>query len=110
MAEYFVCVPANPVDTHQAEHSGAVWVWEATVKAAQERLDTTLAALRKRGLKATGTVGDAEPLVALKEAARAFGPDRVVIATHPDGRSVWLHEDEVSEALGSRDLPVRHIV
>ena len=34
----------------------------------------------------------------------------MVIATHPDGRSVWLHEDEVSEALGSRDLPVRHIV
>ena len=40
----------------------------------------------------------------------AFRPDRVVIATHPDGRSVWLHEDEVNEALGSRDLPVRHIV
>ena len=47
---------------------------------------------------------------ALKEAVAAFGPDRVVIATHPDGRSVWLREDEVNEALGSRDLPVRHIV
>ena len=33
-AQYFVCVPANPVDTGQAEHTGAVWVWEETVKAA----------------------------------------------------------------------------
>jgi GABA permease len=109
-AEYFVCVPANPVDTHQTEHSGAVWVWQATVKAAQERLDATLAALRKQGLKATGALGDAQPLVALKEAAAAFRPDRVLIATHPDGRSTWLHEDEVNEALGSRNLPVRHIL
>ena len=31
-AEYFVCVPANPVDTGQAEHTGAVWVWEETVR------------------------------------------------------------------------------
>ena len=38
--------PQTRSDTHRAEHSGAVWVWEATVKAAQERLDTTLAALR----------------------------------------------------------------
>lgn len=98
------------MDTHQTEHSGAVWVWEATVKAAQERLDTTLAALRKQGLTATGALGDAAPLVALKEATRAFGPDRLVIATHPDGRSAWLHEGEVSEALGSRELPERHIV
>jgi GABA permease len=98
------------VDTHQTEHSGAVWVWQATVKAAQERLDATLAALRKQGLKATGALGDAQPLVALKEAAAAFRPDRVLIATHPDGRSTWLHEDEVNEALGSRNLPVRHIV
>ena len=41
--EYFVCVPANPVDTGQAEHTGAVWVWEETTKAAQARLDATLA-------------------------------------------------------------------
>lgn len=89
-AEYFVCVPANPVDTHQTEHAGAVWVWQATVKAAQERLDSTLAALRAKGLKATGALGDYRPLVALQEAVVAFRPDRVVIATHPDGRSVWL--------------------
>jgi GABA permease len=109
-AEYFVCVPANPVDTHQAEHSGAVWVWEATVKAAQQRLDGTLAALRAKGLRAVGALGDSRPLVALHEAVAAFKPDRIVIATHPDGRSVWLHQDDVDRAIGAHTLPVRHIV
>ena len=109
-AEYYVCVPANPVDTHQAEHSGAVWVWEATVKAAQQRLDSTLAALRAKGLKAAGALGDSRPLVALKEAVTAFKPDRIVISTHPEGRSVWLKQDVVDQAIGAHNLPVRHIV
>src|SRR4051812_11490836 len=37
-AEYFVCVPANPIDTGQAMHKGAAFVWDATARAAQERL------------------------------------------------------------------------
>src|SRR5690349_14103851 len=53
-AEFLVCVPANPVDTGQAEHKGAVYLWEATRRAAQERLDATLAILRGEGLRAEG--------------------------------------------------------
>src|SRR4029079_10283529 len=34
-------VPANPVDTGQADREGAAFVWEATARAAQERLDET---------------------------------------------------------------------
>ena len=89
-AEYFVCVPANPVDTGQAEHTGAVWVWEETVKAAQARLDATLAILREHGLHAEGELGDHRPLVALSAAithVRA-GPDRHL---HPSPEvSAWL--------------------
>ena len=109
-AEYFVCVPANPVDTHQAEHKGAVWVWEATVRAAQERLDSTLEVLRGEGLRARGELGDYRPLVALEEAVVAFHPDRIVISTHPEGRSAWLREGVVEKATGAHDVPVRHIV
>jgi GABA permease len=109
-AEYYVCVPANPVDTHTAEHSGAVWVWEETVKAAQQRLDATLETLRARGLKAAGALGDSRPLVALKEAVAAFRPDRIVISTHPDARKSWLNQGIVDEAIGAHNLPVRHIV
>ena len=31
-AEYFVCVPANPIDTGQAMHQGAVYMWDATCR------------------------------------------------------------------------------
>jgi GABA permease len=40
-ASYFVVVPANPVDTGQAEREGAAFVWQATTEAARERLDQT---------------------------------------------------------------------
>ena len=53
-AEYFVMVPANPVDTGQAERTGAVWVWEETTIAAQARLDSTLEVLRSEGFARAG--------------------------------------------------------
>ncbi len=109
-AEYFVCVPANPVDTGQAEHSGAVWVWEETTRAAQERLDSTLAILRGDGLHADGELGDHRPMHALEEAVREFSPDRIVISTHTHGHSGWLHQDVVERARKEFAVPVRHVV
>jgi GABA permease len=108
-AEFFVCVPANPVDTGQAEHKGAVYVWEATQRAAQERLDGTLEALRGDGLRAEGALGDYRPLVAMDEAVERFHPDGIVISTHPEGRSAWLRQDLVARA-GKYGLPVDHVV
>ncbi len=110
-AEYFVCVPANPVDTGQAEHSGAVWVWEETVKAAQARLDSTLEVLRSHGLHAEGELGEHRPLHALEAAVGEFKPDRIVISTHPEMHSVWLRHDVVDRARTEYPaIPVRHIV
>jgi GABA permease len=110
-AEYFVCVPANPVDTGQAEHTGAVWVWEQTTRAAQARLDSTLEILRGEGLHATGELGDHRPLQALEHAADEFSPDRIVISTHPESHSAWLRHDVVDKARSTYpDIPVRHVV
>jgi len=109
-AEYYVCVPANPVDTGQAEHKGAVWVWQATVDAAQARLDETLGILRAEGLTADGALGDYRPLRALETGVAAFHPDRIVISTHPESRSPWLGQDVVGKARSTYHLPVRHIV
>ena len=69
-ATYFVVVPTNPVDTGQADREGAAFVWEATTRAAQERLDQTLEDLRARGLTVDGELGDYRPLVALDKAMR----------------------------------------
>jgi GABA permease len=109
-AEYFVCVPANPVDTGQAELTGAAFVWRATVEAAQQRLDETLAVLAENGLRAEGALGDYRPLTALTEAARTFRPDRIVISTHKPEHSAWLGQDVVTRARAQFDVPVTHIV
>jgi len=109
-AEFLVCVPVNPVDTGQAEHKGAVYLWEATRRAAQERLDATLAILRGEGLRAEGELGDYRPMVAIDQAVARFGPDRIVISTHPVDRSAWLRDDLVARAERKYDVPVDHVV
>ncbi|MCW2850268.1 MAG: amino acid permease [Marmoricola sp.] len=109
-ATYFVVVPANPVDTGQADREGAAFVWQATAQAAQERLDRTLSDLRSRGLTVEGGLGDYRPLVALDKAMREFGPDHVVISTQPEERSTWLRHGVVADAREKYDVPVQHVV
>jgi GABA permease len=110
-AEYLVVVPANPVDTGQADLEGAAFVWEATTRAAQDRLTQTLSTLQGRGLSVRGELGDYRPLVALDVAVQEFRPDHVVISTHPEERSTWLHHGVVDEARRRyEDIDVEHVV
>ncbi len=109
-AEYLVVVPANPVDTGQAEREGAAFVWAATTQAAQRRLDDLLDTLRGEGLTVDGELGDYRPLTALDAAVRSFHPDHVVISTHPEDRSTWLHHGVVDQARERYDVPVQHVV
>ena len=109
-AEYFVCVPANPIDTGQSMHEGAAFVWEATTKAAQERLDRTLGVLDDEHLRAVGELGDYRPLRALADAVAKFDPDRLVICTLPEDQSAWLRFDVVERARETYEVPVTHIV
>ena len=109
-ATYFVVVPANPVDTGQADREGAAFVWEATTRAAQERLDQTLEDLRERGLTVDGQLGDYRPMVALEAAMSEFGADHLVISTQPEERSTWLRHGVVSDARERFDVPVQHVV
>jgi hypothetical protein len=78
--------------------------------AARERLEATLAALAERGVRATGRLGDPDPLMALDDAYREFGPDEVVVSTHPRGRSQWLERQLVSRARERYPVPVTHLV
>ena len=109
-AEYLVVVPANPIDTGQAEREGAAFVWEATARAAEERLEQTLSTLRSQGLTVDGQLGDYRPLVALDKAVHEFGPDHVVISTQPESRSTWLRRGVVADARERYSLPVQHVV
>jgi GABA permease len=78
--------------------------------AAQERLDASLAQLRRDGVHAEGEVGDGDPLQAIEDALRTFGADEIVISTHPAGRSNWLEHNVVDDARKRFDVPITHVV
>ena len=78
--------------------------------AAGERLSRTLAHLREAGVAARGEVGDGDPLQAIEDGIRSFGPDEIVISTHPPGRSQWLEKRVVERARERFATPITHVV
>ena len=79
-------------------------------EAAQKRLDETLERLAAVGIDARGEVGDGDPLVAVDDAVRTFGPNEIVVSTHPPGRSNWLERGVVDAVRARYDVPVTHVV
>lgn len=77
---------------------------------AQERLDRSLTMLDEAGVKATGEIGDGNPLRAFRDQAAIFEPDAVVVSTHPEGRSNWLESRVVDKIQAETDAPVTHVV
>ena len=79
-------------------------------RTALERVDASLARLRDAGLSAQGQVGDSDPLQAIEDALRTFGPDEIIISTHPEGRSHWLERGIVERARDRFAVPITHVV
>jgi hypothetical protein len=79
-------------------------------RAALERLDASLEALRHAGFSARGQIGDSDPVQAIEDALRTFGADEIVISTHPEGRSHWLERGVVVRARERFAVPVTHVV
>jgi GABA permease len=78
--------------------------------AAEERLNTSLSAMRDAGIEARGQIGDSDPLQAIEDAIRIFAPDELLISTHPEGRSNWLERGVVESTRERFALPVTHVV
>jgi hypothetical protein len=78
--------------------------------AAQDRLDASLDRLQTLGVQARGSVGDSDPLQAIEDALRTFGPDEIILSTHPEGRSHWLERGVVDKARERFAVPITHIV
>ena len=78
--------------------------------AAQERLAETIERLASVGIDARGEVGDGDPLVAIDDAVRTFGPDEIVISTHPPGKSNWLERGTVDAVRSRYDVEVTHVI
>lgn len=77
---------------------------------AQARLERSLERLREAGVNARGEIGDPDPLQAIEDALRTFGPDEIVISTHPEGRSNWLERGVVASARERFEPPITHVV
>jgi hypothetical protein len=58
---------------------------------AREQLVAALEGLRAAGIEADGRVGDADPVVAVKEAWDPKRHDEIVVVTLPASVSKWLH-------------------
>lgn len=105
-AAYYVCVPANPVETGTALTTGAFRIDTETQRAAQARLDATLASLNALGYDASGKVGDFNVMDALDAAVCEFGPDAIVVVTQPGAHEALIRDETVPKAREAYRIPV----
>jgi hypothetical protein len=83
---------------------------DAARRAATARLNACLAHLRHVGVRAHGTIGDANPLRAIEDELAVRDADQLVIATHPEHRSNWLELRLVERVRERYALPVLHVI
>src|SRR6516165_10935238 len=82
---------------------------DAGVDEAQHVLEAALPKLSEAaGHEVTGSVGDAEPLMAIQDAINLGDYHEMIISTLPLGISRWLKLDLISKARGL-GLPVTHV-
>jgi hypothetical protein len=83
---------------------------DEAIELARQRMELSLIAIDRLGLKAKGEIGDSNPNVAIEDALRVFPADEIVISTHPPHRSRWLEHGVVERAREEIDLPITHVV
>jgi hypothetical protein len=76
---------------------------------AKRRLQRAVEQLHAVGVDATGMIGDADPLQALRDALAWFPADQLIVATHPAGRSNWLATNLVERASRWFAGPILHV-
>jgi hypothetical protein len=82
---------------------------DAGADEAQQVLEVALPKLSEAaGQEVTGSIGDAEPLMAIQDAVNLGDYDEIIISTLPLGISRWLKLDLISKARGL-GLPVTHV-
>ena len=104
-ARFHLVVPRQPHGIHKV-----VDPQDASSEEAQLVLDAALPKLSSvAGHEVTGSLGDAEPLMAIQDAINLGHYDEIIISTLPLGISRWLKLDLVSKARGL-GLPVTHVL
>jgi hypothetical protein len=104
--EVFVVAPALP-ESKLDLMMGAV---DEAIPPARERLEKTLEALREAGLKATGEVGDSDPIQAMNDEVVKFAPDQIVLVAHAEAEGGPVEKGLLEQAERDFELPVLELV
>ncbi len=78
-------------------------------RGAESRLATCVARLENDGFAAAGTLGDADPIQAIRDALCSFSADCILISTYPRARSRWLTRNVPERARAAFELPIVHV-
>lgn len=76
---------------------------------AEERLEASIGCLRRHGLRAHGTLGDADPVQAIADALFEFPADEIVICLEEPERPHWLRKGAVERARERFQVPIIEI-
>ena len=76
---------------------------------AEERLEESIGCLRKHGLRAHGTLGDADPVQAVADALHQFPAEEIVICLEEPEQAHWLHKGVVERTTNRFSVPVTEI-
>jgi len=77
---------------------------------ARKRLDQSLAWADQSGFVARGEVGDPNPTTAIEDELRDFGPDAVVVVTHPRELETWQAAGELDRLRRELRVPIEHVI
>jgi hypothetical protein len=79
-------------------------------EAAEAKLAGAVQAMRAAGLEAEGSVGPADPIVAVQDVWDPKRFDEIVVSTLPIKVSKWLHAGLPERIAKLTDAPVSHVV
>jgi GABA permease len=101
--EFHVLVPAS--DSRRGMQTEA-----KAHRDAEPRLEAALARFREVGANATGKLGDARPMEAIRDAMLASTYDEILLSTLPPGPSAWIRQDLPHKVTNAFDVPVTHLI
>jgi Cyclic nucleotide-binding domain len=101
--EFYVLVPAS------APRGTFSWTESEASMIADDRLDRALSRFRELGARAEGSVGDADPFLAIEDVLREQRFDEIIISTYPRRMSRALKTDLPGRIRAAHDVPIIHI-
>lgn len=79
-------------------------------RAAESRLEVSLAALRSKGVDASGAVGDPDPVLAAEDALREAPADEILIFEHEADQARWFESGLFERAQAQLEPPLRMVL